>query len=107
MVRADQLPTHGSHRERPFPTVILNIYLSLNIRNMRMHFNDLFIIQNDMMTAKQGLTVRIGSVTVQHNAWYAATGGVSVGGVDMAQLVGKEMEVDSEFGIRVVKHIYA
>ena len=73
---------------------------------MRMHFNDLFIMRNDMMTARHGLIVRIGSVTVQHNTWYTSTGGETVGGVDLAQLVGKEMEVDSEFGIRVVKRVY-
>ena len=73
---------------------------------MRIHFDQLFSIQNGMITPKQGVVIQLGSMTFQHGASFNASGGVQIGGVDMAQLVGKYLEVKQTGGVNVIEGIY-
>jgi hypothetical protein len=73
---------------------------------MRIHFDELFIIQNNMLTPRQGITVQIGGVTMNHGAWMNAGGGVIIGGVDMSQLVGRYLQAEQQNGVHVITGIF-
>lgn len=73
---------------------------------MRMHFDELFVLQNNMMSPRPGIVVSIAGATMQHGAWMNAGGGVIIGGVDLSQIVGRYLEVTVQNGVHVITGAY-
>lgn len=69
---------------------------------MRVHFDDIFAIQNGMVTPR--VTVHINGITMGPGVSFG--GGVAFGGVDLTQFVGKYLEVDVENRVYVIKGFY-
>lgn len=57
---------------------------------MRVHFDELFTVQNGMVQPKT--PVHINGMTISPGISFG--GGVSFGGVDLTQFIGKYLEVD-------------
>lgn len=59
---------------------------------MKVNFSELFNVSNGMITPKTA--IRIGGVTMNPGVSFNAGGGVSFGGVDLSQYIGKVLEVN-------------
>lgn len=59
---------------------------------MRLNFYDLFSVQNQMIQPKA--TVQLGAVTMGPGMSFSANGGVSFGGVDLSQFIGKDFDIE-------------
>jgi len=70
---------------------------------MRVHFSDLFTVQNGAVQPKTA--VHINGITMSPGV--SIVGGVSIGGVDLTQYIGKFLEVDkTPEGVYVIKGVY-
>lgn len=69
---------------------------------MKMHFDELFINQNGMVNPK--VTVHINGLTMSPGVSFG--GGVSIGGFDLTQFIGKYLEVELQNGVYVIKKVY-
>ncbi len=69
---------------------------------MRKHFSDLFSNQNGVITPK--VTIHINGVTMSPGVSFG--GGVSFSGVDLTQFIGKDLEVDVQNNVHILKGVY-
>jgi len=69
---------------------------------MRKQFNELFTIQNGMVSPK--VPIHINGVTMTPGVSFG--NGVSFGGVDLTQFVGKDLEVENQNGVYLIKGVY-
>lgn len=70
---------------------------------MRVHFDELFSVQNGMVQPKTA--VHINGITMTPGV--SLGGGVSFGGVDLTQFIGKYLEVDRmPDGVYDIKSVY-
>jgi len=69
---------------------------------MRMHFDQLFVIQNGAISPRFSIT--LGGVTMGQGVSFG--NGVSFGGVNLAQHTNSYFEVDVQNGVHVIKGIY-
>ncbi len=69
---------------------------------MRKHFDELFTNQNGMVNPK--VTVHINGVTMSPEFFIG--GGVSIGGVNLTQYIGKYLEVELQNDVYVIKGVY-
>ena len=69
---------------------------------MKMHFNDLFIIQNGMITPK--VTIQINGTTMGQGVGFGS--GVSFDGVDLSQYTNSYFQVEIQNSLYIIKGIY-
>ena len=69
---------------------------------MRKHFDELFTNQNGMVNPK--VTVHINGVSISPGVSFG--GGVSIGGVNLTQYIGKYLEVELQNDVYVIKGVY-
>lgn len=69
---------------------------------MRKHFDELFTTQNGMVSPK--VTIHVNGVTMSPGVGFG--GGVSFGGVDLTQFIGKYFDVEYQNGVYIIKGIY-
>jgi hypothetical protein len=69
---------------------------------MKVHFDDLFSIQNGMVTPK--VQIHINGVNMGPGASFGSD--VAFGGVELAKLVGQYLDVDVQNGIHIINGIY-
>lgn len=69
---------------------------------MRINFNRLFVVQNDMVSPKAN--VEINGVTMGPGVSFG--GGVSFDNVDLTQFIGKDLEVDEINGVYHIRGVY-
>ncbi|MFK2295088.1 hypothetical protein ACIXMS_09670 [Bacteroides fragilis] len=69
---------------------------------MRKSFNELFTVQNGTISPK--VSIFINGITMTPGVSFS--GGVSFGGVDLSQFVGKDLEVENHNGIYEIKGFY-
>jgi urease alpha subunit len=72
------------------------------IKKMKKHFDELFTNQNGMVNPK--VTVHINGVTLSPGV--SSGVGVSYGGVDLTQFIGKYLEVELQNGVCVIRGVY-
>lgn len=71
---------------------------------MRVSFNELFTVQGGMISPKT--TVQIGGITMSPGVGFSASGGVSIGGIDLSQYIGKDFDADNQNGVWVIKSVF-
>lgn len=69
---------------------------------MRVNFNDIFTVQNGVISPK--VQIHINGVTMGPGISFGS--GVAFGGVDLTQLVGKDLEVEVQNGVYTIKGVY-
>lgn len=69
---------------------------------MRKHFDELFTIQNE--TIKPQVTIQINGVIIRPGVSFG--NGVSFGGIDLRQFVGKYLQVELQNEVYVIKGVY-
>jgi len=69
---------------------------------MRKNFADLFAIQNGMVTPKT--SVGVNGIVMGPGVAFGS--GVSFGGVDLSTLVGKDLEVEAQGEVTIIKGYY-
>jgi hypothetical protein len=69
---------------------------------MQIHFNELFSINNGMVSPK--VTIHINGITMGPGVSFG--GGVAFGGVDLTKFVGKYFDVDIQNGVYIIKGVY-
>lgn len=69
---------------------------------MRMKFNELFSNTNGTVTPK--VNVHINGVTMSPGVSFGS--GVSFGGIDLSQYIGKDFDVELQNGVYIIKGIY-
>jgi hypothetical protein len=69
---------------------------------MRMNFNQVFQINNGMVSPRA--VVRVGGV--QMGPGVAMGGGVQISGLSLTDLVGKDLEVELQDGVYVITGVY-
>lgn len=69
---------------------------------MRKSFNELFTVQNGTISPK--VSIRINGIEMTPGVSFGR--GVSFGGVDLAQFIGKDFEVENHNGIYEIKGYY-
>lgn len=69
---------------------------------MKVHFNDMFTVQDGMVSPK--VVVSIGGATMSPSVSFG--GGVSFGGVDLTQYIGKYLEVTVANNIHTITGLY-
>lgn len=67
-----------------------------------MHFNELFTVQNGMVTPK--VTIHINGVTMGPGVSFG--NGVLFGGIDLTQFIGKYFDVDIQNGVHIIRGVY-
>jgi len=72
---------------------------------MRVDFSELFTVQNGMISPKTN--VQIGGAIIGPGGSFSASGGASVGGVDLSQYIGKVLEADNQNGVWVIQGFYS
>lgn len=72
---------------------------------MRVNYSQLFTVANGMISPK--VPVHVNGNTLTPGVSFASGGGVSFGGVDLAQFIGKDLEVEKlHNGVYDVKGVY-
>lgn len=69
---------------------------------MRVNFNQLFEIQNGMISPK--VQVHINGTTMSPGISFG--GGVAFGGIDLSQFVGMDFDVEIQNGIYIIKGVF-